>query len=209
MSCVGAGIREDFVNIDREELFSALFEGLEDAAFIVMLPSRKILACNPAAEEMFGYDSGELIGKDTRLLHVDEEAFKRFDDEGIGILRRDGILSVDYALCRKDGMVFPTRHRVVIVKLTNGQEVSLSIIEDRTPEQVLVELPSLIDEISDLIKSEARDLDVIRQIIGRLGGALNLSYGEVWIRQGSGVKLLDSWTNSEAADAFPATTGAK
>lgn len=46
---------------------------MHDALFVLDVEERSIVSCNPAAEEMFGYDRDAMIGAPTRLLHVDDD----------------------------------------------------------------------------------------------------------------------------------------
>ena len=54
------------------------FAGMLDAVFILDAATSQILDCNPAASEMFGYKTMEMIGQTTAFLHVDEASLEEF-----------------------------------------------------------------------------------------------------------------------------------
>jgi PAS domain S-box-containing protein len=63
--------------IERQALTSALFEGSPDA-IVVCGPDRRIVAFNPAAETLFGYQRQEVIGKDIADMLLPEHKQAEF-----------------------------------------------------------------------------------------------------------------------------------
>ncbi len=80
------------------------------ALFLVHPPERKILACNPSAERLFGYRTDEMIGKSTEMLHIDTEHFRSFGRMSESALERDGFFESDFRMKRKNGEVFDSEH---------------------------------------------------------------------------------------------------
>ena len=58
------------------ELLTRTFQSLTDALFI-MDEKGRILACNSAASDIFGYSREEMLGQRTTFLHVDRTAGQR------------------------------------------------------------------------------------------------------------------------------------
>ena len=72
--------KDPLIGAARMQMLSALFDALPDAV-IYMDCERRIVACNPALTELFGYAENELIGQSTRKLYVDLHDFHAVDRE--------------------------------------------------------------------------------------------------------------------------------
>ncbi|MFB6351540.1 MAG: diguanylate cyclase domain-containing protein, partial [Bradymonadaceae bacterium] len=94
-----------------DSLVETILESISDAVFVIEHPSREIVFCNSAACEMFGYTRSELIGKQTRRLHVDEESYREFGDKLPEALE-EGALHNESRLRRADGSTFAVEHTV-------------------------------------------------------------------------------------------------
>lgn len=114
-----------------QSLLEAAFHGLSDAAFVVHLPDRTVEWCNRAAAEMFGYPEEGLEGKETRILHVDEESYREFGEMSERALREEGVFRGEFEMRRADGTTFPTEHAVSWVE-GEGQEPerAVSMVRD-------------------------------------------------------------------------------
>ncbi|MDZ7780213.1 MAG: PAS domain S-box protein [Gemmatimonadota bacterium] len=93
---------------------------LEDAVFTVEPEGRTIVHCNAAAESMFGYRAEEMVGRSTRLLHVDEASFQRFHDESVPALREKGGHRTEFRMRTKDGRAFPVEVTVSLLDPRRG-----------------------------------------------------------------------------------------
>lgn len=91
-----------------------------EAILVIGTQPREIVACNGAAERMFGYGASELLGRDTSLLHVDRGSFVEFGRRSEPALERDGVFCTPYRMRRKDGSVFDTLHTVSLLKRGEG-----------------------------------------------------------------------------------------
>jgi PAS domain S-box-containing protein len=118
-----------------KELLEKTFTGLRDAVFIVDAVTVKILDCNPAATEIFGYGREEVIGKLTDQLHTSPKSLDQFRGyleyavEKVGYLQLD-----DFAMRRKSGELFPTEHTVTPLVDEQGHRFAwVSIVRDITP----------------------------------------------------------------------------
>jgi len=98
-------------------LLARTFASLAEAVFIIDNPeSRTIVQCNAAAERIFGYHQDELVGRTTRILHVDDEMYARFGALVAPLLRERGVFSGEYEMLRRDGARIHTEHTVTLMR---------------------------------------------------------------------------------------------
>lgn len=120
---------------ESRELFEKIFESQKDAILILNgdVPP-KIMACNPAAESIFGYTRREMMGRTTEFLHVDQAALKDFRRRlDSGISGQEFFHLNDFAMKRKDGSLFPTEHTVAPLNNDRGECTGwVSVVRDRT-----------------------------------------------------------------------------
>jgi PAS domain S-box-containing protein len=86
---------------------SPVLDSIGDAVFIVDSKTRTIAFSNPAVQTVFGYSREEVLGSDTRFLHVGDEEYARFARDFDPVLERHGTFRTEYNLKRRDGTVFP------------------------------------------------------------------------------------------------------
>ncbi|MCX7172890.1 MAG: PAS domain S-box protein [Proteobacteria bacterium] len=73
---------------------------------IVHLTRRHIVSCNHRFEELFGYESGELIGETTERLYDGHETFIGIGERAYADLAKNNSYSEELMLRRKDGSLF-------------------------------------------------------------------------------------------------------
>ena len=106
-------------------------------AIVLVDQKAKILYWNPAAEKIFGYTSGEAIGKSIHELVVPnslcregknriELSVKTFAKTGVGYFT---VGNVELTGCRKDGSVFPAELSISPIK-KSGKWNALGVIKD-------------------------------------------------------------------------------
>lgn len=116
-----------------ESLHKRTFESLEESVIIVDTQTRTILDCNLSTEKMFGYSRDELIGKNTRKLHVDKDHYRKFERIGKNTLKEEGTFRTEYKLKKKNGELFYSDHTVSLVYNSEGNaDRAVSIIRDIT-----------------------------------------------------------------------------
>src|SRR5437763_1193989 len=78
-------------SIESRELFEKTFMSQRDAIFILssVVPPT-IFNCNTAAEKIFGYSRQEMLGKDTKFLHVSEETLAEFQKKLYPTIAKQG-----------------------------------------------------------------------------------------------------------------------
>lgn len=137
-------IRQEFMQT--KTLLENVYSSLDDAVFVVSPVTQKIINCNPATEKMFGYSKDEIIGKSTRMLHVDQNTFNEFGRKAARILETADTYRDGFKLRRKDGTVFSTLHTVKAIRDTAGEVTMLiSVVRDTS---------NLNDLICELDKKE-------------------------------------------------------
>jgi PAS domain S-box-containing protein len=147
---------------ESRELFEKIFMSQRDAIFILNseVPPT-IVDCNPAAEKSFGYSRQEMMGKDTRFLHVSEEALAEFQKKLYSTIDKQGFFYLnDFVMKRKNGTLFPSEHTVVPLNNERGECIGwTSVVRDITGQKQMEEeirksnerYQLLADNVSDVI----------------------------------------------------------
>ena len=126
----GARSVSEYCRMPAEELFSLFFENIGDAAFVVEDGTRRIVACNRAAETIFGYRCEELLEQTTERLHVDAEHHARFGRLSKELLDANETFRCEFQMRRRDGAVFPTANTVTWVRVGPDERYALSLVRD-------------------------------------------------------------------------------
>ncbi|MCB2189042.1 MAG: transporter substrate-binding domain-containing protein [Deltaproteobacteria bacterium] len=88
----------------------AQLRGLVDSSadtIIAVDTQRRIIDCNQAFSEQFGFARPEVIGQSVRLIHEDEEAYERFGREVYPVITTAGSWRGEWSYKRKDGSILP------------------------------------------------------------------------------------------------------
>lgn len=162
-----------------DSVLQAAFRITREALFVVQLPERTIVECNPGAEELFGYGREELLGQSTEILHVDSEHQEEFGRRSEEVLRRDGFYRGEFEMRRKDGTVFPTDHSVTYVEgAADPPGYAVSIIRDigeRKERKARLERSRRLLEKHAAHVTEARErerAEIAREVHDELGQTL-------------------------------------
>jgi len=140
-----------------DEMPAHVLENMTEA--VTLADQRGLLMyTNPAADRMFGYTRGELIGKHVTLLN----AYPREDNERIAAevmaqLRANGEWIGQWDNVRKDGSLFTTRARITTVVL-DGVPHWLCVQDDITDE---VAARRHTDALADSLRASERQLRLI------------------------------------------------
>jgi diguanylate cyclase (GGDEF)-like protein/PAS domain S-box-containing protein len=138
----GDGSPEEDKRFTEEALLQAARLAGEGARLLVRFSDRRILACDDAAADMFGYPASELRGRTTSFLHVDQDRYEQLGRELHDAFQR-GLRSYrcHFELRRRDGESFPAE--MTVAGIFEGE---------RQPSCVL----GLIRDLSRLSKSAER-----------------------------------------------------
>ena len=144
------GLAEDITerkaDEDRLALHAHIVANMKECVFLFD-PEETIVYANPAAETMFGFEPGELVGKNARLLNsYPKEENDRVVSAVTKELLSKGCWSGEFRSHRKDGTPFSTRALVTVLQL-GDRTLALSVHEDvtqirRAEEQVRLLLES-------------------------------------------------------------------
>jgi len=100
---------------------------------ILLLKDRRVLRCNTKAEELFGYEPGEAIGRPTRQWYQHQEDYDEVGRALYADLSAGRTHLREQQLCRRDGRPFWAR--ISARRLDQGdQMLTLVVMEDMTPE---------------------------------------------------------------------------
>jgi PAS domain S-box-containing protein len=92
---------------------------------------RTIADVNTATETIFGYSRDELIGRTTRILHVDDDSFREFGEAANASLDEAGVYQARFPLRRKDGSIFEAEQTVTLLKPGVGLRAGgVSVVRD-------------------------------------------------------------------------------
>jgi two-component system cell cycle sensor histidine kinase/response regulator CckA len=134
--------RDEKIIWDSNQRFQKIFHSHLDA--ILLLNSEtpsKILEVNEAANKLFGYQTGDLVGETTEKLHIDKSHLITFRNKLNSAIEAHGYLDdFEFSMKRKDGTVFLSEHRVV--ELTDDEGVGtgwVSIVRDLTERKQIEE----------------------------------------------------------------------
>lgn len=173
-----------------EELYRTLYDSIRDA-ILVADTERKIIHCNPAFEDLFGYTLEEIRGKKTHHVYDSEEEFRRIGEairENLGNPRF--LYTINYR--KKSGEAFPGETNVFYLKDDQGDVTGfIGLIRDITERR-------RAEEERERMEARLRQAHKM-EAVGRLAGGvahdfnsmLNviLGYSEMCIKDASGTYL--------------------
>ncbi|MFH1059032.1 MAG: transporter substrate-binding domain-containing protein [Pseudomonadota bacterium] len=103
---------------------------------IVLDTERRIIDCNPAFSEQFGYSRREAVGQSARLVHCDDESYERFGREVYPSVRERGSWRGEWVYCRQDGSSIPMENVMSAFRGPEGEISGYSaVIRDITEQK--------------------------------------------------------------------------
>ncbi len=162
---------------ESQQLLERTFASLRDAVLIVAAETPKIIDCNTAASEIFGYGRDEILGKTAEFLHVDEAAHEEFRKHLRGAIDREGFLhQFEFKMKRKDGTTFPAEHSIMPLEDEKGQRMGyVSVLRDITDrkrmEEEIIKAQKL-ESLGSLARGIAHDFNnLLTTILGSISVA--------------------------------------
>ncbi len=127
---------------DRNLLQSSILDGMLESV-TVFDDAGIILYTNPAAERLFGYGPGELLGR-----HITVQA--AYPPEALDQLRKDGTWTGEWTNRRKNGAIFRSTTRISALDLDRGRSW-VCLQSELSPEVELHHLASIVESSDDAI----------------------------------------------------------
>jgi len=141
-----------------EEHYSSLVRSLTDAVF--KLSGKVITWCNDRVEEIYGYKTDELIGKETTLLFPEGVNNSKFIEEVAGAINKQGYFRGTHRVKRKDGSLVDVEYTISQIEDTEPIElisVARNITERKRIEEALRQseekFRNVLDNSQDMIYS--------------------------------------------------------
>ena len=100
-----------------EKRYARLFNSIRDA-ILVADTDRRIIDCNRAFTELFGYELGDISGRKTQVVYASEEEYRRLGEHLKDADRADTVVTVEYRC--KDDRVFPGETTVFALQGDGG-----------------------------------------------------------------------------------------
>lgn len=86
-----------------EQLHRMILQNIPEIAVFSIDPNRKIQTWNKGAEQTYGYESKEVIGKNIALLYLPEERARGEPERILATTLKDGFAAEEHWCLRKDG----------------------------------------------------------------------------------------------------------
>lgn len=163
--------KESNPDLPSESILWDILESVTDAV-VTIDEEHKVLICNRAAEEMFGYKREELVGKDVSPIipnphqSIHRDYVERYLNTGIP--RVIGKSRECYGL-RKDGSSFPVEISYSVSK-TGGHLYFTAVIRDITQRKELEREVRFVERLAAVGKSVAQVAHEIRKPLMLIGG---------------------------------------
>lgn len=102
-----------------EEKYRSLVESSSDAIVLLDL-ERRILSCNQAFSNLFGYPFNEIEGESIRNIHPTEDSFHTFGKIAYPVVHQKGFFRGEWNLVRKNGDIIPVEVGVSSIQSKEG-----------------------------------------------------------------------------------------
>ncbi|MBD3292130.1 MAG: PAS domain S-box protein, partial [Armatimonadia bacterium] len=151
--------------------------GSMDDAVVVVDSHRRILSCNEATVEIFGYAEDDLVGNTARRLYSSDESFEAIGRQAKPILAEGGTHRTEMTMTRADGSEFLAEIITSPLDRSKGWLGGVvSVIRDVTESRELQERLSQarrMEAVGQLAGGVAHDFNnMLTVIVGNLGMAL-------------------------------------
>ena len=125
----------NFERLREKDRFEKIFHSQKDAIFVLNkeTPAR-IIDCNEAAVDMFGYGRDDMVGETTVFLHQSQETLEEFQKHLYPAIQETGFLQLsEFLMKRKNGAIFPTEHEVLPLLDESENRIGwISVVRDIT-----------------------------------------------------------------------------
>jgi len=179
-----------------EEKYRLLWETSTDAV-IFMDTDRRVRFANPALKNVFGYDPGEVIGRDVAMLQP--ERLRALHREGMERYLRSGVRTLDWRATelvglRKDGAEVPIEIAFSDME-TEGRRWFIGFMRDITKRKRAEERLGVQYAIARALAESATLDEVAPRILQAICGTLGWDQGMLWSvdRQTNVLRCVEVW----------------
>ncbi|CCQ33702.1 two-component system sporulation sensor kinase A protein [Halorhabdus tiamatea SARL4B] len=172
--------------------YESLFDSIRDA-ILVADTDRRIVDCNPAFSELFGYDLAEIEGEPTSIVYASDEEGESMD-EALGQHMDDPTFVQTVRYEKQSGQVFPGETNVFYLRDREGEVTGfIGLIRDVSDRQARVTQIRTIDRV--LRHNLSNALTVI------LGNAETIAEGETDDPRWSAERIIQTGEKLQATAA--------
>ncbi|MCD6074455.1 MAG: Signal transduction histidine kinase, partial [Rhodospirillales bacterium] len=127
---------------------------------IVISRGRRYVMCNRAFEEILGYERGELLGKEARVIYFDDATYEALGDERFQTIRQGKTFSHEICARRKSGDGIWINLSVTLVNKADPHGETVAVVEDISErKQAEKELRKAKDEAEQAFAEQRAVLD--------------------------------------------------
>lgn len=147
---------------DTLRLHSEMLSNMAEGVVLIRTSDGVILHTNPKFDEFFGYDRGELNGKDVALLNAPtkDKSPEKKRDEIIAFLKKNGSWKGELLNIKKDGTPFYCRSSISTLETTEHGTVWVAAHEDIT------ERKNAEDEVRRRLELESTIASISSRFVG-------------------------------------------
>jgi len=143
-----------------EERHRALVQSSSDAIFMLD-KGRRIISCNQAFLDLFGFEPGKVEGESVRLIHPSDESFVTFGEKAYPAIESAGWFRTEWEFIRKDGALVPTEQSLSAIRDPDGTVRGfVGVIRDITErKRAQKELEEYRDHLEQMVLERTRQLE--------------------------------------------------
>jgi PAS domain S-box-containing protein len=139
-----------------------IMKNLAEGVYLVRLEDGIIVYANPKCENMFGYHSGEMIGKDVSIVNAPgEKTPEEIKNEIMDIVKKTGEWHGEVKNIKKDGTHFYCYANVSLFDHPDYGKVAISIHINITKrkeiEKTLRQLSAIVENTTDFVSTASLD----------------------------------------------------
>ncbi|MBC8458574.1 MAG: PAS domain S-box protein, partial [Deltaproteobacteria bacterium] len=138
---------------ESEERYRALVESSTDA-ILVMDNERRIVSCDRAFLDLFGYEKNKVEGRSIRIIHQSDESFRSFGEIAYPVIDKLSSFRTEWDFVHKDGTIFSVETVTSAIKSPNGSiggyvAIIRDITERKQAEAELIQTRNFLQNIFD------------------------------------------------------------
>lgn len=165
-----------------------------EALFVVSARTRRIAACNKAAERLFGHPYEALIGRSTEPLHADNRSFERFCDSVEQVAARGSVVVTRRRMRHRDGTGLQARDRIVAIDPWKQADFVLWLVRETGESSMPVRGEILERDLLRMAVAQQPAVDRWKAILERFATELEWDHAEAWLPRAGRMALTAWWS---------------